>query len=131
MPLHFTISKRDRLVETVGEGRIDFPAITQYQGRLVVHPDFDPSFDQIVDFTAVGEIALSTEEIQQWAVRKIFTRSARRVGITSDGLHRGIFCMFRAYHHIFGAEEAMHLARTRAEALAWLSRSPVAVSPGP
>jgi hypothetical protein len=122
VPLSFTIDRENRLVTTLGEGRVTFADAEAHQKGLLSHPDFDPTFDQLADLTRVTEFAVKTNEIEALAVRKIFAPGSRRVGIAPDDVQFGLLRMFEIYRDVFSGGEMTKVVRTREEALLWLHR---------
>lgn len=97
MAAHFIIDKKLRLVRTVGTGVLTFEDVDAHQKQLLGDPSFDPTFNQLIDLTAVSVVELSTEEIRTCAMHRMFsTRSKRALVATDPGIF-GITRMVEAY----------------------------------
>jgi hypothetical protein len=118
--MHFSIDPTRCLVTTVGEGRVTFADVDAHQKGLLAHPDFDPSYDQIVDFTCVTDMAISADEIRTLAARPVFHAKSRRVGIAPHDLPFGLMRMFEMYWQDSTGGDATRIVRSLDEALVWL-----------
>jgi hypothetical protein len=61
MPVTLSIDKERRLTITTGGGVVTDAEFTDARRELLLHPDFDPCFDRIWDFSAVTEAHVSKE----------------------------------------------------------------------
>ena len=95
MPEFYKIDKERRLVLTTGSGVLTLAEAVSHMDKLSKDPDFDPSFSQIVDFTQVTRIELSSDEIRRLAQRTIFSATSRRAFIAPDEVAFGIGACFR------------------------------------
>jgi hypothetical protein len=118
--MRFSIDVERRLVTSVAEGVLDFAAVTEHMRGLLADPHFDPTFNQLADFSQVTEVRLSADEIQTLAARKVFAAGSRRAGVAPDDLVYAIGRMYDAYRRLSGGKEEGRVFRTRAEALQWL-----------
>jgi hypothetical protein len=109
-------------------GRLTLADFDRHQQDLLADAGFDPSFDQIADFTRVTDFALTADEILVAAERCIFSPSSRRVVIASQDLPFGMLRMCETYRESFGGGEISQVVRTRDEALAWYHNHPKKVS---
>lgn len=55
-----------------------FLDVRDHQDRLLADPDFDPSFDQLIDTTPAGEFNISAEQAISLAGRRIVSPKSRR-----------------------------------------------------
>ena len=117
MPVRYVIDKERRLVITTGEGRVSIGEMKGHQNRLLGDPDFDPSFNQLNDFTTATDVQLSGEEISAFARRDVFSPASRRAIVVSKTLHFGIARQFEMYH---GERSIVRVFYDREEALKWL-----------
>ena len=85
MPLHSVIQKEQRLVITTGEGRLTLEDVKENQHRLLSDPDFDPEFNQLLDATAITEMAITVDDIKRAVSPKVFSPTSRRA--FSSGCH--------------------------------------------
>jgi hypothetical protein len=117
MPVDYVIDKERRLVITTGEGRVTFDEARDHQNRLLNDPNFDLSFNQLIDLTAVTHFDLSTSDAIAIARRSVFAKTSRRALVASDPLIFGMLRLAEAYHE--GLAET-HAFRDRESALKWL-----------
>jgi hypothetical protein len=115
-----SIDVGQRLVTTVAEGVLDLAALTEHTESLRADPHFDPTFDQIADFSAVTDIRLSPDDVRHLAAHSIFSAQSRRVAITPSDLTFGLGRMFESYCRLFGGAEEARVFRNKPEALRWL-----------
>ena len=62
MKLQSVIDKQRQLIRTFAEGRVTFDDVKEHQDRLLADPDFDASFDQLIDTTTVSKFEISADE---------------------------------------------------------------------
>lgn len=72
MPLSFVIDKQRRIVISTASGLVTYSEIAAHQVQLKNHPDFDPTFDQLIDATGVTKVSVKVEEIQTVAPAAAF-----------------------------------------------------------
>jgi hypothetical protein len=117
MPVRYTIHKELRLVLTVGEGVVTIDEMKAHQDELLRDPNFDPNFDQLNDYTAATNAAMSAEEVRDFAWRSVFSPTSRRAVVATKPEHFGLGRVYEGYH----AERAnVHVFYNRDEALKWL-----------
>jgi hypothetical protein len=120
MPLTFVIDKQRRLVTSTASGTLSYSDIATHQNRLKNDPDFDPTFDQLFDGTAVTNIALSVEEIQTVARQRIFAAGSRQAFATSSDFAYGMARMFEIYRETSGTGRLVQVFNTLDAAQEWL-----------
>src|SRR5215831_9394161 len=98
MPARYVILKEQSLVVSIGCDRLTFSDFANHQEQLVADPDFDPSFDQLVDGSKVTDLDLSVEEAKIISRRAIFLPSSRRAVVATDPAIFGMGRMMDAYH---------------------------------
>ena len=69
---------------TIGEGSVMFDDIRGHQDRLLADRDFDVSFDQLIDTTAVTEFDISASEARILAERRIVSPESRRAFVATE-----------------------------------------------
>ena len=80
MGAQFTIDVSRRLVISTFTGENTVEEIVGLAARIRSHPDFDPSFSEIVDCSAIFTYKISTTEIKQMARRQnIFNPTSMHV----------------------------------------------------
>ncbi len=71
MKVRSSIDKQRRLITTTVEGSVIFDDLKGHQDRLFADPDFDVSFDQLIDTTAAAKIDVSAAEVRVLAERRV------------------------------------------------------------
>src|SRR5215469_9714893 len=98
MTVRSSIDKLRRLVLTKADGCVTFNDVRSHQDRLLADPEFDPSFDQLVDATAVTEFDITADEARTIARRRIFSPKSRRAIVAVNPHVFGLSRMMEAYH---------------------------------
>lgn len=96
MPITYHIDVVARVVFTRGYGAATDKDILEHNIALEADADFDPSFNQLLNFTEVTDIEVNTETIYQIAERRIFDLSSRRAIVVKPGLQFGLARMFKS-----------------------------------
>ena len=117
MPVRYVISKERQLVITAGEGRVTFSETKVRQDQLVGEPAFDPSFDQLCDYTTASETDIFAGELMVLADRDVFSPTSKRAVVATKPAFVGLGRVFEAYH---GQRERVQVFHDRDEALKWL-----------
>ncbi len=120
MPCRYVIDKQRRLVSTTASGHVTFAEAKAHQDQLVNDPDFDPSFNQLLDASEVTVADLSSQQLRVLATRQFFSAEARRALVASQPLMFGLGRMMQAYHEIARGKAQMHVFYDRSEAMRWL-----------
>lgn len=76
--MRYVIDKQRRLVFTIAEGRARFDDIKDHQDRLLADPEFDMSFDQLINTIPALEFDISADEARILAERRIVSPESRR-----------------------------------------------------
>ena len=95
MPIIHRIEPSYRMVYTRGYGVVTDEDILGHNRDLKADPDFDPTFNQLLDFTEAVEIKIQTETIQRIARRRIFDLSSQRAIVVDTALKFGLSRMFQ------------------------------------
>jgi hypothetical protein len=120
MPARYVIHKDQRLVINYGWGRLTFADFRAQQEALLKDPDFDPSFNQLVDVTETTALDLTIEQAKTIARRPIYLSSSRRAVIAKSP---DVFAMGRlmdVYHAMATSREHVAVFYDREAALQWL-----------
>jgi len=117
--VRYSIDKQRRLILTTAEGSVMFDDIRGHQDRLLADPDFDASFDQLIDTTAVTKFDISANEARILAERPIVSPASRRAFVATEPYIFGIARMMEAYHEGLKCAD-IQVFYSRAEALKWL-----------
>jgi hypothetical protein len=120
MPLRYVIDKERRLVHTTGWDRLSFAQTKSLQDQLLNDPDFDPTFNQLVDLTALTGLGMSTEETKWLASRKVFSPSSRRAFIATNPAVFGMSRLYEAQHDGSREHARVCVFSDREAALQWL-----------
>src|SRR5262245_749497 len=120
MSVRYSIDKSQGLVVSVGEGAVRFDEVRDHQNRLLADPDFDPTFDQLVDGTLVTRVDASTDELRILASRPVFSRDSRRALVFTQPHVFGLGRMIQVFHENLGR---VHVFYSMEEALTWLGKS--------
>jgi hypothetical protein len=84
---------------------VTFGAARRHQDRLVADPEFDPSFDQLIDATRVTKVDISADEVRTLAQRHIFSLKSRRALVATKPDVFGVGRMMEIYHEDVGHTE--------------------------
>jgi hypothetical protein len=102
MPSSYKIDKENRLVISTGTGVLTMADALAHQEQLLKDPDFDPSFSQLLDFTHVTDVELSSEEIHRLARTTVFSANSRLAFLANSDLKLGLARMFAIIRESFG-----------------------------
>jgi hypothetical protein len=119
MPVYFKINKEHRLVLSTASGVFTVADALAHQENLRKHPDFDPSFSQLMDFTQVTRIELKEEDVQRLAQASIFSPDSRRALVTTSDVAFGLARMFEMLRDTMG-EKGIRVFRNLDDALEWI-----------
>jgi hypothetical protein len=120
MKVTYSIDKRRRLITTTAEGCVMFDDISDHQNRLLADPNFDLSFDQLIDTTPATKFDLSAEEAKILAARPVVSPDSRRALVAAKPHIYGLGRMMQVYHLELGYSE-VQVFHSLGEALSWLS----------
>jgi hypothetical protein len=104
MPLRYCIDKDRRLVLTYTEGPVTFDDVRGHQDRLLADPEFDASFDQLIDTTLTTKFKISADEARILAERRVFSPQTRRAIVASQPHIFGVGRIMEVYHQGVGGE---------------------------
>ena len=120
MPYHYVIDTERRLVISTGWDRLTFAEIKAHQDQFTSDPDFDPTFNQLIDATAITALDLSIDEARTIASRHLFSSTARRAFLATSPAIFGMGRLLEAYHGMAEVPEQVCVFSDRASALKWL-----------
>ena len=120
MPASYVIDKQRRLVISTARGTLTAEESKQHQDRLLSDPNFDPTFNQILDFTGASSIQLSEETIHFLAVRHLFHSPSRRA-ILSNADQAEILDKWKSLRAQFLGTEKVEIFFDLDQALRWLN----------
>jgi len=121
MKVRYSIDKQRRLVLTTAEGCVTFDDVRNHQDRLLADPDFDASFDQLIDTTTSTKFEISPHEARILAGRRILSPESRRAFVATEPHIFGLGRMMEIYHEGLGYAD-VQVFYSLDEALKWLER---------
>ena len=119
MPTFFKIYKERRLVMSIVSGVVTLADALAHRENLRKHPDFDPSFSQLVDLSNVARIEFSREDVEKFAQDTIFSLNSRRAAVATADVAYGLARTFEMLRESKG-EEGLRIFRNLDEALDWV-----------
>jgi len=119
MPAFFKIDKERKLVMSTLAGVATLADGLALQGNLRKHPDFDPSFSQLLDCTHITKIEFTREDMQRLARDPLFSPNSRRAILVKDDLAFELARMFEMMRDLMG-EQGIRVFRNLDEALEWV-----------
>ena len=123
MALRYCIDKNQRLVLTHTEGCVTFDDARAHQDQLLADPDFDPSFDELIDTTLTTKFEISANQVRILAKRRVVSPEARRAIVAPQPHIFGVARIMEVYHQDVGGE--IQVFYSMDEALKWLEEEKV------
>ncbi len=118
MAVSYRIDKSLGLIFTTPQGMFTGQDMLTHIKRLTEDPDFDPSYNQLVDLRAVIEFAMSAAELQVITGYRLFNEKSRRAIVADKDITFGMARMYEVFRE--DAPEEIKLFRDMAEARRWL-----------
>lgn len=99
MPIQYEIDKEQRVLRAISIGKVDAAAVRDYLRRLESDPDYDPSFNGVIDVRAATATVTPDDirDIAELVRRRPKEASGRRAVIVASDEHFGLMRMFEAY----------------------------------
>jgi hypothetical protein len=119
MKVRYFIDKQRRLILTTAEGSIKFDDIKDHQDRLLADPDFEASFDELIDTSAVMKFDISANEAGVLAERRNVSPESRRAFVAPKSHIFGLARIMEVYHERVGHAQVFY---SMDEAVKWLDR---------
>jgi hypothetical protein len=119
MPTFFKIYKERRLVMSIVSGVVTLADALAHRQNLRKHPDFEPSFSQLVDLSNVTKIEFSRQDVERFAEDTIFSLDSRRAAVATCDVTYGLARMFEMLRESKG-EGGLRIFRNLDEALDWV-----------
>jgi hypothetical protein len=123
MPFKSVIDTEQGLVRTTGTGILTGDDGFECCSQLKKRPDFDPSFNQLLDLTSAVQFDATGDDIQKIASVPLFSTTSRRAIVVSSPEIFGIARMFESYRGLSTHGEHIKVFTELNEAIAWLSPS--------
>lgn len=98
MPVQFTIDVARKLVISTYSGEISESDFFGVASRIKAHPDFDPRFSELVDFSGVTGGAIPTSALQAIARQEsVYNPSSMHVVVVPQDHLFGLVRMYQVY----------------------------------
>ena len=120
MSFEYTIDVSRHLILSKASGTVTGEEILDHQSRLMRDPSFEPTLNQLADFTSVTRVSVTSEDVRLLAVRNFFAPQSRRCLVAPTSEIFGLARMFQLFREVNGAPEQMRIFRNREEAMLWL-----------
>lgn len=118
MPASYQIDKPLGLIITKGQGVLTGQDIRTHRQRLLDDPNFDPSYNQIIDLRDVVKFAVVGAEMSGIATDSIFNEKSRRAIVAEKDVDFGMARMYEMYGEANPSQVIVF--RDMAEARRWL-----------
>ena len=117
--VNYLIDRPQRLIVTVAVGVVGYIDILDHQDRLLADPDFNETFDQIINTIPCTQFDLSEQEALRLAQRRIVGPRSKRAFVAIQPHIYGLGRMMVVYHERLADAKVF---RILAEALEWLGK---------
>ena len=121
MPVKYRIEKLADIVHAEAYGALTDTEALAHQRDLKADPDFDPSYREFFDFTAVTPFWITPQGIHILAANSPWKDGARRAFVAKDDLAYGMLRMFQSL--LDGRGQQVAVFRTASEAWEWLGQT--------
>jgi len=123
MPCDYVVDNKRMLVITTASGVLTAAEAFAHQASLAVDPGFNPGFYQLIDFTEVEKLAISTDDLRRLAKKTIFLPRVRRAMLVKGSMLYGVARMLASFRELAGGKEEVKIFQDRKEAMDWLGVS--------
>jgi hypothetical protein len=120
MPCRYVIDVRLGLVISTGWDRVTFEEMKAHQDQLLSDPDFDPTFNQLMDGTAITALEATPTELKTIIGRTFFSPTSRRALLASSLHVLGLGRLMELYSKMEPGREQVCLFHDRESAMRWL-----------
>lgn len=128
MPASYVIDEQRGLVVTTGTGVVTFEECKQHQDRLIADPEFDSTYNQLMDFSQATRVKLDESNVHFLVVRHVFTKPSRRALVSTDAQFIDLMQKAAELRKQFFGDEDVQFFSNREAALRWLSDQKAAVA---
>ena len=118
MPISYRIDRERRLVVSRPHGVVRDEDMIAHQKALAADPDFDPTFDQLIEPEGVTVFQVSTAAYRRLAAESPFREGSRRAVVAPTEMGYGLSRMFEMRTASSGS--LVRVFRTAKEARRWL-----------
>ena len=120
MSFSYVVYKERRLVVSVGSGLVTWEEIRARQDETKTDPNFDPTFNQIVDLRSATGIQMSGDQARMLASRQVFSSDSRRAFVATNPSIFGMGRMWEIYSEFSKRPSQIRVFADLASALKWL-----------
>jgi len=120
LPIQDTIFKEHRIVLSTAHGQLTAAEIKACMDQGLNDPDFNPDFNQIVDFRAVITIDMSGAQTRTLANIPLFSPESKRAVVAPDPANFAVGRMFATYHEMSRSPSQIKIFYDLGSALKWL-----------
>ena len=118
MPATYEIDRQRRLITSRLWGPVTDREVFEHNEKLRGDPDFDPTYQQLVDLTEVTEVVVSTSMINETSLDQFFEPGTRRAMVAVDDAVYGMARMFALRAESVG--QTIEIFRDSQKARDWL-----------
>jgi len=119
MPISYEIKSESRLVVCTGFGVVTAEEVLQVHDQMVKDENFDSSFSELVDGTAITSTTVTPSSMRTLADSSPFSPDSRRALVADSPLGFGLWRVYQTVRSLRG-DKNIRIFRSRADALAWL-----------
>jgi hypothetical protein len=120
MPFNSVIDLSRHLVVTTATGDLTGDEGLACCLQLKERTDFDPAFNQLLDFTNATRFDASAGQLRTIAAQRLFSSTSRRAIVATNPAIFGLARMFQSYRSLSNVGENIMVFRDLREALIWL-----------
>ena len=120
MPTRYVIDTEKRLVISSGWDCVTCAEVLAHRKRLVSDPDFDPTFDHLVDGRAVTGLQITMDEAKTIASTSPCSPQSRRALVASSLFVLGFARLMETYSRRVNGREQVCVFHDLPSALKWL-----------
>jgi hypothetical protein len=120
MPSSYEIDVARRLVRARLWGVVTFADLKENRLRMLEDPAFRPDLSQLTDVSDATKIAMTADEIQEFARILPFAPEARRAIVVPNDATFGLARMFETYREAVVGNDPLRLFRNLKDAEEWL-----------
>jgi hypothetical protein len=126
MPFNSVIDVTRHLVVTTATGDVTGDEGLDCCLQLKARADFDPAFNQLLDFTHATRFDATAAQLRTIAAQRAFAPTSKRAIVARDPAIFGLARMFEAYRTVSEDGEHVMVFWEMTEALAWLDAAEAA-----
>lgn len=117
MPATYFIDRQRGIVFSIVEGVVTDKDLIEHEECLRHDPDFEPSFNQLVDCRNITQVKVTSEAIWVLAKMLLYSSGSRRATVVNSDL---LYGLARMYQILRDNAEEIRVFRDMAEAQRWL-----------